>query len=630
MLDAIRKRTGSIVVKLLLGLLVLSFGAWGIGDYINGNASGVAAATVGDREVSAETASRELQREVNRLRQYLGDQATLETARAFGLDQEVIRRLVRAQLYSLAAQSHGIVVSNDDVRAQIQSMPAFRGLTGNFDRNTFRQAISNAGYSENGFVELIRDEIKQSMVVGSLDAGASAPAAMVDQIYAYRNETRSAQFTTILDADFDNVPVPGEATVSAYHQDNADKFMAPEYRDVTYVHLRAQDLAAGIEVSEEQLEEAFESREAEFVTRATRNVDQAIFTSEEQANEALGMISDGQVFADVASTLTGAAADTLALGWITPDQLMGDDAAAAVFGTAPGNLAGPVKSMLGWHLFHVVDGTEESRQTLADVRDTLRLDVAMDRALNDLFELANQLEDELASGATLEEASAQLNVGHTTVPAMDQTGSDVTGTMVSDLPAQSFLGTAFATEEGSESPLVESGSDAYFIVRVNGVTSPALRPLDTIRDDVIAAIMADERAKLGKATADAIAAKLNANADLVALAVGYGSELVHGEGFKRDGTGLPDGIPPQMAVELFDTTLGAGAVIRRTDGYIVGHLNGISMAPLDRSNDAFTALKTELNQGLRGDIVDQLSAALEIRYPVSINRAALDQAIGAY
>ena len=34
MLNYIRQRTGSILVKILFALLILSFGAWGIGDMI--------------------------------------------------------------------------------------------------------------------------------------------------------------------------------------------------------------------------------------------------------------------------------------------------------------------------------------------------------------------------------------------------------------------------------------------------------------------------------------------------------------------------------------------------------------------------------------------------------------------
>ncbi|MBT6109007.1 MAG: hypothetical protein HOH64_02775, partial [Rhodospirillales bacterium] len=361
-----------------------------------------------------------------------------------------------------------------------------------------------------------------------------------------------------------------------------------------------------------------------------RNVEQAIFDTEEHANTAMAMMNGGQAFAQVALALTGADAGTLSLGWVTPDQLLGEDAAEAVFSTAPGNLAGPVKSMLGWHVFNVVDGVEETVKSLADVADTLRHDVALDRALDDLFGMANQVEDLLASGNTLEEVGATLDLAVTTVMALDQSGSDSSGAMLDNLPGQGFLETVFATEEGQESPLVESGNDAYFITRVNGVTDPALRPLDTVRSDVIEAMVADAQDAMAKEAANAIADDLNSSADLLSLAADYGGDLVNGEGFKRDGSNLPQNIPPQIAEALFGKNVGDGAVVRRGDGYVVGHLKSISGAAINHSDPAFATLRDELAQKLRGDIVDQLSVALEIRHPVSVNQSALTQIQGSF
>ncbi|MBV8492822.1 MAG: SurA N-terminal domain-containing protein, partial [Alphaproteobacteria bacterium] len=51
MLQAIRTRAGSIIVKVLFGLLIISFGFWGIytrSDYFQGHSPDTVVATVGD------------------------------------------------------------------------------------------------------------------------------------------------------------------------------------------------------------------------------------------------------------------------------------------------------------------------------------------------------------------------------------------------------------------------------------------------------------------------------------------------------------------------------------------------------------------------------------------------------
>ncbi|MBT7505791.1 MAG: hypothetical protein HN644_05890, partial [Rhodospirillales bacterium] len=133
-----------------------------------------------------------------------------------------------------------------------------------------------------------------------------------------------------------------------------------------------------------------------------------------------------------------------------------------------------------------------------------------------------------------------------------------------------------------------------------------------------------------KEAANAIADDLNSSADLLSLAADYGGDLVNGEGFKRDGSNLPQNIPPQIAEALFGKNVGDGAVVRRGDGYVVGHLKSISGAAINHSDPAFATLRDELAQKLRGDIVDQLSVALEIRHPVSVNQSALTQIQGSF
>ena len=51
MLRQIRERTGSLVVKIILGLLIISFGAWGIGDMVTFQADDQPVAEVAGKEI---------------------------------------------------------------------------------------------------------------------------------------------------------------------------------------------------------------------------------------------------------------------------------------------------------------------------------------------------------------------------------------------------------------------------------------------------------------------------------------------------------------------------------------------------------------------------------------------------
>ncbi|HEX2113892.1 MAG TPA: SurA N-terminal domain-containing protein, partial [Alphaproteobacteria bacterium] len=158
MLQTIRSKTAGVVVKVLFAILVGSFAVWGIGDYAFLQRGEEVAIRVGDTKITPEQLSIEYRREVDRLRRAFG-QFDVELARQIGLMDQVVDRLVRDTLFEQEAARLGIVVSDDIVRDRIAANPAFHGLTGSFDRNVFQRVLSENGYSEAQYVQLLRQEL---------------------------------------------------------------------------------------------------------------------------------------------------------------------------------------------------------------------------------------------------------------------------------------------------------------------------------------------------------------------------------------------------------------------------------------------------------------------------------------
>ncbi len=628
MLDAIRKRSGGIVVKILLLFLVLSFGAWGVGDYIGGAAGGDNVASVGEYDISSQEFSNEMQREMNRMRQYFGDAMDADMAREMGLPNQVVARMVRSALYLAAAKDQGLVVDDAQVTAEIHSIDAFKGLTGEFDKDAFRGAINNAGYSEESFIRLVRDDLKRATFVDSFSSGVVGSNVVAKLLHGYRAETRSADFAIIEDAQFTDIPVPSEADISAFHSDNQDQFMAPEYRSVSYLQLLASDLADTSSVSEEEIHDAYELRKAEFMVQGRREVLQAIFSDEATAKSVADMIVKGRDFAETAQEVAGINPDSLALGWVRRADLLSEELADVVFNTPAGSVSPPANSMLGWHLFKVINAEEKMVQELDTVRADLAKGVALEKAIDALYEQANVLEDELGSGATLEDAAQNLGLRIMKVDSIDRRGRDRSGVAVENLPSADFVATAFATEESTDSALIESNGDTYFVMHIDGVDVPILRPLEDVRHQVVASINAIARSTSALASAEKVAAALN-TATTLSSAVMSGVEVKTAANFKRDGSSgdalFPRDFTGELAGVMFEKAIGQGGFSRVAQGYAVAHLKSITKADTVSNMDAISQIKSELSQSIAADLYEQLANALEERIPVNINNNALNQ-----
>jgi peptidyl-prolyl cis-trans isomerase D len=84
MLDSLKKLSRSWVSQLLLLLLVISFGVWGVADIFTGFGSNTVA-TVGNVEISANEFARRYDLTVTQLSRQFGKQFTPEEARQLGL-----------------------------------------------------------------------------------------------------------------------------------------------------------------------------------------------------------------------------------------------------------------------------------------------------------------------------------------------------------------------------------------------------------------------------------------------------------------------------------------------------------------------------------------------------------------
>ncbi len=623
MLTSIRKHSQSFVVKILAGLLIASFAIWGVEDMFTlATSSSTAIFEVGDVEVEPGEVEVEVRREINRLAPLFGGKFGVEEAKALGIVESVMQRQINDTALLLAARDLGVEISDDLVSAEIRKSPAFQGL-GGFDRQRFQRILSNNLMNESTYIVTVREQMSRNQVLGSFTS-ITAPKVLADSFYRHRQEKRTAETIFIADSAQKGIPEPDGASLSKFHKDKATRFTAPEYRALSVNRLEASDLAAEISVTDTELKEAYEARIDEFTTPETRQVKQMIIADEAAANRAGKALAQGRDFAVVAKEAAKMDAAAIDLGNIVRGDLPFPELADAVFALESGKSSEPLKSPLGWHLFKVDGVTKGGSRTLDEVRDDLKKVIAFDKAIDGMFELANSLEDALGGGATLEEAAGQLNLKVVKIPAVDRNGNDRNGKPISNLPGGDFLNIAFSTEEGSESPLSETGRDGYFLLRVNDVTPPVLKPLDTIKAEVVRAWKDEKRAEKSKAAAQAIVDRVNGGAGLDVIASEMGLRVNALPALTRRPGKIPQGISKALIDGMFGVSTYKGVMARGDAGYIVARLKKIAAADPASDKKGALAVSEKLGQSVGFDILAQLAGGLRDQFGFTINRKVVD------
>ncbi len=624
MLEFLRNGVRSWYFKALLGLLVLSFAIFGIGDIFQGGVRYGAAVEVGEIEISPTQISRAFQRQMNSLSRSLGSNITVEQARQFGITDRVVNTLVTDALHDSEASSLGVAVGDDPIAERIRSEPGFRNQAGQFDRGVYEQTLAVNGFSEQTFVSRLRREISRELVLGSLTQAVPQSTQLADRLYRWREEKRIANYITIKTDLKAPVGTPDETALQAYHKENERIFTAPEYRSGTYIHLSDTDVMDEIAVPETDIQELYDSQLDQYKVPERRTVQQMIFDTEQAAKGAIGQLSEGKEFEALAKTLLKQEKKATNLGDVTRSSLP-DALADPVFALSTGQTSAPLKGPFGWHVMRVTGMKSESTTPFTEVRKALETELAKEKAVDVLVKLAEALEDSLGGGASIEEAASEIGVSVRKVAAVDQRGRGTDEKPVPTLPkGQEFMTTLFATPSGEESSLVEMGPNAYLLIRVDLVTPSQVRPLDSVRKRVVQAWQMQERRKLAEKKTKEALDKLIAGTALPALAKELGLSIKTSAPFNREGTGVERYLPRELASDMFAGKIGGAASAPSGTGHTIAVLKSIQAVDTNAEKPKRDTLAQNLAERIAEDLEAQYNKALREHHSVNIDQRALD------
>lgn len=625
MLNALRESSGSWVVKIFLGLLVLSFAAWGIGDIFRLQPD-AAVVEVGDTKITGYEFLNEFNRQVRRMQASLGPTFDTAQARQLGMVDQVLQQSITRALYDQEVAALELTMSDADIAAWIRQSSTFKNSFGRFDKLLFERRLSENGFNEQSYIAASRRDLSREQLFSSVLDGTRAPAPVVKTFYQYQQETRVFEVLSLPHDKVKNVTVPSEADLTAYHEAHKDQFMAPEYRALAYLTIRPEHLLEETLASEAEVTDAYEARLAEFSTPASREVEQIVVADEAAARTIAGRLKDGGDFYAVAKELAEMDKEAVKLGQMQKGDLP-DEAADGVFALASGQIGEPMETGLGWHIFRVLKIVEGSRKTLDEARAQLTRDVKMEKAAEAMFELANKVEDQLAGGASIREIAEALNLQQGVIAAVDSRGRGRDGEALAGLPkAPELVEEAFTIEPGDEGQLKESADGSYFLVQVDKVFAASLKPIGQVRDSVRKAVMAERQAKAAAAQAVEFAAEARRGKSLSELAKAGGSTVATLNSLSRRQAAGDARLNAELVKKLFQLRAGEIAEGSASGGnsHSVVRLVSIASPGTDVAPAKLKQMEEVVRSSIAEDILAQYRDALRRKYDVEIHDQIID------
>jgi peptidyl-prolyl cis-trans isomerase D len=600
MITVMRKYRRLLQIGLLLVIAAFVVSSVVVGTMGRGAERADAVASVNGEPIPLERYQRRYQAYLDAYSRVYRDRFSPELAEQLGLPTQAVNDLVQEALVVQRARAEGLEITDEELNAQIQAVPAFQE-NGRFSLRLYQEFLKRRGVSAGTFEADVRRELTRMKVENTVKGGIKVSDAELEQAFVTRREEARAAWALVDVGALAAAATATDEEVRAYLKDKPDEFKQPERRRVQYVTLVPK--AFRPTVSDADVEKYYTEHTKEFETprqvRASHVLVPVAQTGGSEAEDkARGKVADvirrakaGEDFGKLAGESSedpGSKSKGGDLGWVSKGEMV-PQFEEALFKLKKGEItAEPVRTPFGYHAIKVVDVREESRKPLREVAPLIR-----DR-------LAGEAADK-AARARAEELRPQLQAAADFMGEGKRLDLTPVETTIAKVDRPLMLGGRDALEEAAFSLTVGGVSapvktPAGWVVLKTLETIPAgVPPLAEVRDKVVAAVKRQKAETLGLERARQLAADARAG-DLQAAARKAGAQTGETPRFSR--AKPAERLPGDVQLAALQARVGeVTAPIKSPQGYYV-------LKVLDRAAPSMTELGAE-RERLSKDVLAQ-------------------------
>lgn len=493
-----------------LGLMLMDWQ----GVYSGAGMGGSDVARIGKDRITLNQFDRQVQKNLQNL------PISPQQAYQSGIIQQTLQQVVSGRMIEMTATQAGLEVGRDQLAVQLRTLLSPFMSEGVSSKEALQRLAQLSGVSE---AELLEDLKRREAARLLLEPIGRATAISSDTLAAdfarIAGEQRKLITLTLPHTRITDVKTPSEDELATHYKLMESKYTIPEKRTAKVIVIDAEKVGATIPVSDEDVAAFYEENKDAFALDQRRSLAQ-IVTDDKDALDKLkaGLTKDSDFKAEAAKA-------GLADKYLTPGDFkakdLPDTISGPVFKAENGDIVGPLQSDLGWHLIKISGVKGASHRTLDEARDDIKAQIRQEQVAARMETIANELDDALAGGATVEEAIKDLPVTIFDLKSVTAKAGEEAETLkgFAEADRQNIFETTFAAEEGEAAPLFALSDGRYATVVVDEIMPSSVPPLAEKRDEVLASWQDSQRQQENlKQAAEMLKDLKDGKADLPALA----------------------------------------------------------------------------------------------------------------
>lgn len=625
-MERLREGANSLVVKIILGLIILSFVFAGVGGYMAGGTV-APAAEVGEVEISQSQFEQAYQNERQQMLSQGGDFFTslLSDPKYLAqFRQNVLDRMVNQALLDQHAQALGIRVSDAQIKDEIRSMPAFAN-NGLFNNEQYLATLRRAGLTPEQFAQYVRQDIERQYLVEALQNSGFVLKGELENLYKLEGQERVVRTLTVPVQDFvDDIEVTDEQKKS-YYEMNASQFMRPEQFKISYLELSGDSIAKQIEISEADALAYYNEHQSQYGAPEKRSVSHIMIEADTadakaKAEAILSELKAGGDFATLAkeksedtfSAEQGGRLDTFEKGVMDPAF------ESAAFELAQvGDLSAVVESEFGYHIIKLDEISQSQAKPFETVKADIFKQLKQDKAAEQFYELSTKMaEKAFEMPDNLDEAAEAVNAS---VKTTDFVSLAELPPVLANQNVIQALQQSEVLDEALNSEVVEIAPEHVVVVRIEESRPEVVLPFEDVESQIITQIKRTEGDKLAKKLVDDLVTELKADKQDSLKKSGYQfseSKVLQRNAPEREIAQLAFTMPNgQNKVEFAST--------RQMNGdYILVALDEVKEPKTE--DDSLAEMSTRVQNTFANtdvsSVINQLKESIDVNYSAQLNQ----------
>ena len=231
MATSIGKLSKSFIIKLLVGIIILPFVFWGMGDVFRGGNQNVIA-TIDSKKISTQ----EFMNYLNRLNL---NEEEMKNLPKTDLIEKILSEYIGRKVMALEIEKLGITVSDNSLRDIIRNDELFF-KDNKFSRTEYEKFLLESSVAAPAFEQNIVEQESRRQFLTFLAGGITVPDILVENVFKKENQTKTIKYIDL--EKYHASKKPSKEKIKELYNKNKNLFIE-EFKTIQYAEITPQNIS---------------------------------------------------------------------------------------------------------------------------------------------------------------------------------------------------------------------------------------------------------------------------------------------------------------------------------------------------------------------------------------------------